>query len=161
MRQGCGGCLGSFFFLAAFLAAGAGLSYWGWTILQDARASANWPSVQGQITQSVIEESRDEDGTSYGAEIRYEYVVNDQQYTGDVVNFGEYSGNYSHAEEIVNRYTVGQSVPVYYDPAEVTTAVLEPGVSTSSYFVLAMGLCFASVSFIFGPIMLFSRFRRQ
>lgn len=160
MRQGCG-CLGSFFFLAVFFAAGVGLSWWGWTILQDARASSGWPSVQGQITQSVVVEDRDEDGTSYEADVRYEYVVNDQRYNGDVVNFGEYSGSRSHAEGIVNRYSVGQTVAVYYDPGEVTTAVLEPGVSTSSYFVLAMGLCFASVPFIFGPFMLFGRFRRQ
>lgn len=160
MRQGFS-CLGSILFLGIFFLVGAGVSYWGWTILQDAKASASWPAVQGQITQSVIEENRDEDGTSYDAEIRYEYVVNDQQYNGDMVNFGEYSGSHAHAEGIVNRYPVGQTVQVYYNPAEVTEAVLEPGVSTSSYLVLGIGLIFALVPFIFGPFMLIGSLRRR
>lgn len=35
------GCLGSISSMAIFLLIGLGLSVWGWTILQDARASAS------------------------------------------------------------------------------------------------------------------------
>lgn len=158
MRQGFG-CFGSFLFLGIFFAVGAGLSWWGWGILQDARVSETWPSSPGQITHSEIDEDRDEDGTSYHADIAFEYAVNDQRYAGDTVNFGQYGGSYGHAEEIVNKYPVGESVQVYYDPNEPTTAVLEPGVSGGSYLVLGIGLCFAGVPFIFGPFMLIGALR--
>ena len=42
------GCLSSILSMGIFLLVGAGLSFWGWNILQDARASASWPSRRRQ-----------------------------------------------------------------------------------------------------------------
>jgi hypothetical protein len=155
MKRGCGGCANALFFFLIFFGVGAGLSYWGWTILQNAQASANWPSVQGQVTSSDVERSTDgEGGTSYQPQIDYSYTVNDQRYSGDRVNFGQNSySSRRGAEEVAARYPVGQSVAVYYDPVEPDSAVLEPGVSSGSYIVISIGACFVLISLILAPIL--------
>jgi hypothetical protein len=68
------GCFLNMAFMLIFLVVGVGLCWWGWTILQDARASATWPSVEGQITNTNLDYSRDADsGDSYSPEVSYTY----------------------------------------------------------------------------------------
>lgn len=163
MKRGCSGCVNSLFFFWVFFGVGAGLSYWGWTILQDARASVSWPSVQGRVTSSVVDRSTDsEGGTSYSPEVDYEYTVNDVRYSGNRIKFGENSySSRGRAEEVVARYRVGQTVAVYYDPDELETAVLEPGVSGGSYIVLSIGAIFVLLSLVLAPIMVFMQMRQK
>lgn len=157
MRRGFG-CIGSALFAAIFFVAGGAASWWGWGILQNARVSENWPETAGEITYSSVNESRDEDGTTYHADVEFTYVVDDRRYTSDTVSFGQYgSSNRRHAAGIVARYPVGTQVSVYYDPVLPDTAVLEPGVTWSSYFVLGLGLVFVCTSLIIFPAMLFGR----
>lgn len=159
MRKGMG-CIGLFLFSGIFFLAGAGVSWWGWNILQDSRRSESWPTTDGQITYSGVRESRDDDGTTYYADVEFAYVVDDRRYTADTVSFGQYgSSNRRHAAGIVAQYPVGQEVAVYYDPAVPETAVLEPGVTWSSYMVLGIGLLFVCSSFIMLPLSLLSRWR--
>ena len=133
---------------ALFALIGIGMTVWGIGILKDAKASTSWPTVQGEITGSRIDKStsRDSDGhtdTTYRADVTYRYAVEDAEYTGDTVSFGEYgSDRRSHADRIVKRYPVGKEVKVHYDPEKPEKAVLEPGVTWSSYLVLGMGLFF-------------------
>jgi hypothetical protein len=59
-KKGTGkGCLGSIFSMGIFLLIGVGLTIWGWTILQNARASASWPTADGVITRSAVTHSRE------------------------------------------------------------------------------------------------------
>lgn len=159
MRRGFG-CIGSVLLAAIFFVVGGAVSWWGWDILQNARISENWPGTTGEITYSDVRTSRDEDGTTYHADVEFAYVVDDRRYESDTVSFGQYgSSNRRHAAEIVDRYPVGTQVSVYYDPAVPDTAVLEPGVTWSSYFVLGLGLIFVCTSLIIAPAMLFARRR--
>lgn len=129
-----------------FFAAGIGISIYGWTVLQNARVSETWPTVRGQIVQSNVRESTDEDGTTYSANVRFRYAVEDQSYTADTVSFGQYgSSNSKHAQEIVNKYEYGGSVWVYYNSEKPQTAVLEPGTTWSSFAILGFGFIFAIV----------------
>jgi hypothetical protein len=159
--DGCQGCFGTLAVIGIFFLVGAGLSVWGWTILQNARASASWPTAQGRITRMEVTHSTDsEGGDSYRPEVAYEYLVNDRSYESYTIKFGENSyGNRREAEEIAARYPVGQSVPVYYDPADPERSVLEPGVSLGSYIVLGIGVLFVAISLIVGPIALIFRGR--
>lgn len=146
-RGSSSGCFITVLLGVIFFAVGIGLSWWGWRILQNAQVSESWPSTSGEITASSIRTDHDDDGTTYHAEVRFAYVVDDQRYNEDTVSFGQYgSSNRSHAEEIVSRYPTGQAVTVYYDPADPATAVLEPGVTWSSYMILGMGLLFAIIA---------------
>ena len=144
-RNNLGGCFQTMFLFLVFLAVGAGLSWWGWTILQNARASADWPSVEGQITRSLVAYSTDaEGGDSYSPEVTFVYVaVDDRSHEGRTIKFGENSyGSERKAQEIINRYPLGQTVTVFYDPENPDKAVLEPGVSNGSYIVLGIGVLF-------------------
>lgn len=149
------GCLGTSIFLLIFIAIGVGFSLWGWSVLQDARASESWPTTSGEILSSNVRVDDDDEGTSYFGDVSFRYVVNDKVFTSDNVSFGQYgSGNRSHAEGIVARYPVGGQVTVYYDTNEPQTAVLEPGVTWSSYFLLGMGALFTCIPLITAPFML-------
>jgi hypothetical protein len=158
---GCGGCLGAAAFSIIFFVVGAGLTYWGWTILQKARASADWPNTRGQIVSSTVSHSTDsEGGDSYTPEVEYTYLVNDLEYGDDTIKFGETSYNSRrNAQEVADRYPAGQSVAVYYDPDNPEEAVLEPGVTAGSYLVLGIGAFFLLLDLIITPIMLI--FRRR
>lgn len=147
MRRNKGGCW-LFLFLSIFLIVGIGLIIWGAQILKNASVSSDWPGVQGEIIGSSVREEQDEDGTTYYADVSYVYVAADRRYTADTVNFGQYGGSRNHAAGIVRQYPVGKTVMVYYDPEEPETAVLEPGVTWSSYLVLAIGFLFASIPLI-------------
>jgi len=148
---------GSFLFILVFFAVGIGMTVWGGIVIRNASISEGWPSTQGEITSSYIRSSTDEDGTSYFADIEFKYVVNDRWLEGDMVNFGEYgTSDMSHAEGIVDRYPIGKMVTVYYNPEQPETAVLEPGLTWSSYFILFMGIIFLIV-----PAIIFASLLRQ
>lgn len=153
------GCATTFFLIAVFLAVGIGLSLWGWSVLQNARVSESWPTASGEVLSSTVRVDRDEDGTSYFADVTYRYVVDDLEYASDSVSFGQFgSSDRDHAEGIVARYPVGSQVTVFYDPEDVETAVLEPGVTWSSYMLLGMGILFIGIPLIMLPFMLRQRF---
>ena len=151
------GCMGTMVFLLIFVGVGIGLSLWGWSVLQNARVSESWPTTTGEILSSNVRIDDDDEGTSYFGDVTFRYVVADLPYTSDNVSFGQYGGNRSHAEEIVAKYPVGSQVTVYYDPNEVETAVLEPGVTWSSYLLIGMGVLFTCIPIIILPFTLLRR----
>ncbi|HSH05695.1 MAG TPA: DUF3592 domain-containing protein [Anaerolineae bacterium] len=149
------GCLGTIVFLTVFTLVGGSLSYFGWGFVQEAQASATWPSTPGEITWSQVSVDSDSDGTTYGADIGFEYVVRDRLYTGDRVTVLEVSSSsLSRAQNIVNQYPVGEQVTVYYNPDNPEASVLEAGTQPSSYFIFAIGLCFLCVPALAFPTIL-------
>ena len=157
MQRGCG-CISGLFFFGLFFTVGAGLAYWGWTVLQKAQASTTWPSVQGEILASDVNYWSDEDGDYYQPEVTFEYTVADRRYEASRINFSSdtsYNTN-DDAQAVTNRYPVGQTIPVYYDPTEPDTAVLEPGATAGSYLLLGIGGFFILLSLIIGPIIALS-----
>jgi hypothetical protein len=156
MKAAFSGCMSALGFMVLFVLIGGGLSYWGWNILQDARASTSWPTVQGGITSSEVTVSSDSEGAdSYSPEVTYRFQIDGQIFASSQIKFGENSyGSRRKAQEIVNQYPVGKQVMVYYEPERPTNAVLEPGVSAGSYLVLGLGLFFTAIGLIGGPLTL-------
>lgn len=146
--SGCRSCFGLVGFASIFLLLGVGLAWWGWTIVQDARASAAWPTVEGRVTRSEVDESSDADGgDSYSPEVTYTYQVDDQAYENSTIKFGENSySSRRRAEAIVANYPVGERVTVSYDPNAPGRSVLEPGVTAGSFIVMGVGAVFVVVS---------------
>jgi hypothetical protein len=155
------GCLSSIFSMGLFLLIGLGLSFWGWTILQNARASASWPIAEGRVTNSEVNHTTDaEGGDSYSPEITYTYAVNDTNLNNSTIKFGENSySSRKKAEEILSNYPVGKNVTVYYDPEKPDRSVLEPGVSAGSFIVLGIGVFFILITLAILPISFFLRNR--
>ena len=149
-----------------FLAVGIGLSLWGLSVLSNAKASTAWPTVQGTVTSSEVNREsktrrtngRSRRSTTYSAEVSYTYQVEGAEYSANRVSFGEYSSsNASHAQSIVSRFPAGKEVPVHYNPEDPSTAVLEAGVSWSSYIPLGLGAIFSIVGLIVVAALFFGR----
>ena len=111
--------------------AGGTFCLWGhWEGFQ-AQRSASWPSVDGTVVSSMVRSkssgSGTNRGTTYEAEVRYQYQVDGAAYENDVQRFGQISmGWKSGAQADVRRHSRGPDT-VYYDSAKPATSVLEPG----------------------------------
>jgi len=155
------GCVSSIFSMGIFLLIGVGLTIWGWTILQNARASASWPTADGVVTNSGVSRSTDADGgDSYSPEITYSYNVNNTNFVNSTIKFGENAySNRRKAEGIAAGYPIGKNVTVYYDPEKPDRSVLEPGVTAGSYIVIGIGVFFILITLVTVPLAFFLRNR--
>lgn len=139
---------------AVFLAAGIGLSIWGHGMLAEAKASADWPTVQGKVTSSGVSVRKSTSGsgskkrtsTVYEPSVIYDYTVNGKSYTSHRITAGDFSSSSSkRAHRIVNKYPAGSTATVYYNPDEPYQSVLEPGATFFSYVPFGSGILFAVV----------------
>ncbi len=141
-------------FCLVFIGAGVGFSIYGYHVLQNAKASAEWPAAKGIITVSKVVKSESTTGTgtnkrrtvTYNAKIHFKYPVKGKSYTSNNVTFGQSTKG---AGVIVSQYPTGKKVNVFYNPQDPKVAVLEPGVSTSSYLFLGFGILFSLMGLIF------------
>lgn len=126
-----------------FLIVGAAVLFFGLRSLQRAKASSDWPSVSGIVVSSEVDSNRGDDGTTYSAEILYDFEVDGITYSSNRVGYGDYgSSNPSGARRMVNRYQEGSEVDVFYMPENPEESVLEAGVHSRTYFLPAFGLVF-------------------
>jgi len=132
-------------FNSIFVVVGLVVMGFGINSLSRARDSESWPSAEGVVISSKVESHRSHDsGTTYSAEILYEYVVDAETLSGNSIKFGEVStGNSSDASRYVNKYRAGNTVTVYYNGEDPYEAVLEPGVHASTWFMPVFGAVFA------------------
>ena len=87
-------------------------------------------------------------GTTYEAEIRYQYQVDSAAYENDVLRFGQVSfGWKSGARADVRRHPRGSDT-VYYDPAAPQNSVLEPGLHWALWLKPAVGSLFFAVGVV-------------
>ena len=139
---------------------GLGYIYYGWTSLQDARTSVNWPVTPGTIVNSRVETHTTDGETYYSTTVEYVYTVDGVEYSSDVVRFGAprpggLSQYFSRRPDLPRpgsrespMYPVGKAVSVSYEPGNVTNAVLEPG--GESYDFLYLGGALALVPLLIG-----------
>lgn len=116
-----------------------------------AKESVNWPSCTGVIVSSEMGRHTDSDsGTTYSADIVYEFTVNSDLISSGKVKFGKVNtSNPSDARKVLNKYPEGKEVVVYYSESDPYESVLEPGVHKSTWFLPGFGLAFASFGAIF------------
>lgn len=103
---------------------------WGLPPLKYSQESANWPSVQGTITNSEIDTWRRDGKTYYQPNIVYTYEVEGKKYTSSKVTVGDPPSdtNMSPAKRVQNEYQPGKQVMVFYDPEAPASAALKPGI---------------------------------
>ena len=105
----------------------------GWIVFRSqrkARAARTWPSTDGRIVESRVEEKTlpgDRPNTRFAPRIVYEYSVDGRAYRSAHVSFGAtfWSLAPQSARASLARYPTGARVTVYYDPARPEEAVLE------------------------------------
>lgn len=129
---------------AIFLAVGLGLSWWNWTQYTEASDSEDWPYVIGKVTSSEIVERRDdEDATTWGPEIHFQYEVDGVEYTSERITVAGtvFTSNRNNGRDLVDKYPAGSAPRAFYNPDRPERAALERGVAASqSSFYLLGGL---------------------
>jgi len=119
--------------------------------MDQAKASLDWPSIQGKIVHSDVARKRSDNKTMYSADIIFSYAVNGRKYESNQRRIGgsSSSSNSSSAYKIVNKYPEGQAVEAYYNPEAPEEAVLEPGAFLESRILWYIGIVF----FVIGILM--------
>jgi len=101
--------------------------------LSKGSASTNWPTTKGEILESGFRTKGD--NTSYPV-VKYQYDVNGKTYDGDRIVFGSSADVPSGT---LDRYPVGGTVTVFYDPNHPESAVLETASTSSMYIFIVLG----------------------
>ena len=132
---GCGGALFAVLFVgfwsAITLVFDVMLVISAWRQIQ----AESYPRVIGAITHSEVDEHHDSDGTTYSADVKYVFTVDDRQYEGDRYRYGQMGSSDRNAHKIVASLPVGKEVPVYYNPADPADSVLKTGIEGSDLFM--------------------------
>jgi Protein of unknown function (DUF3592) len=101
----------------------------GWPAYRDSQTKS-WPHVDGRITESNAAVYNvgltDRRADYWMPNVRYEYTVNGQLFTGTTIAYGR-SFSRKRAVEFAERFHPGTKVTVYYDPKIPSHAVLERG----------------------------------
>ena len=124
--------------------------------LPRARASSEWPAVEGRILESQLRNSVRNHRRHH--RLTYEYRVGDELYHGERIAF--WNGLFrNESRETHARYPEGARVTVYYDREAPTEAVLEPGLPLASAVgATAVGGLFAALG-IAGAVALVHKLR--
>ena len=129
-----------------FVLTGGSVLYFGVMNILIARDSVNWPSVPGTVISSEVQSHRGDDGTTYSAEVYFEYEVEGTKHASNRVTVGSVStSNPSGARSIVNRYPAGREVEVFYNPEDRDYGLLETGVTGATWFLPLFGGVFFTV----------------
>jgi hypothetical protein len=136
---------------------GAAVLFFALREIDSAQKSVTWPTVTGTIRSSeTVWSHTSNGGDAASAEVIYVYAVRGRRHTSNKVLFGDYgSSDSSRADRIVNEYSPGQAVTVYYNPLDPSLAVLQPGVTIGSWIFAGFGFLFLAIGL--GLVWLFSR----
>lgn len=120
--------------LGLFVAAGLLATLWGWLIIVKARKTQQWPSVDGQIEESFM------DDKELFPRVTYSYAIEDRPYKRSMEFPGDVTPSQEFARSYLEKYPLGLRVTVYYNPDNPEVTTLEPGVGKGDWLVLAIGL---------------------
>ena len=118
------------------IAAGIALLGFGLFLIKNGRdrrrigqQSGHWPLTDGKILTAIVAQKwHPTAGTYHVPRVRYSYAVAGRQYQGDVIRLGIEQfglGGKQQAQACIDRYPVGATFPVHYDPTDPSVALLE------------------------------------
>lgn len=89
-------------------------------------ASSNWEARPCTIVRSTVRSWSTDDGTSYRADVLYEYSAHGRDWRSNRVTFfSALSTGWTEARAICDRYPTGARSTAWVDPADPTRSVLE------------------------------------
>ena len=143
-----------------FTLVGLVLIYFGLRDILRAQASTRWLPAPGVIVSSDLNVETDSDGnTYYSADIHYSYPLDDRQFRGDRVFFGQVSTTKRmQVFDLLLKYPRDSVVTVFYNPVDPTQALLEPGIHGANWFLPLLGAVFSLVGLAFIVIGFFVHF---
>lgn len=98
--------------------------------MREVRRAATWTQGSARIVKSeVVSEERELSGggthTVTLPAVEYEFSIGFNKFSGKRISIGEIMPRTPQVQEAVERYRVGTSVPVYYDPKNPAESALE------------------------------------
>jgi len=126
--------------------------FWGvFKQFQTSQISTKWPVAAGVIEEAQLVESTSTRSRSkaWTLKLRYLYTIEGKEYAGSAIHLGSFPsyGDEIKALEAKRKYLVGNETPVYYNPEDLSEAVLEPGAGAAGE---SMGLS----AFLLGIVLL-------
>lgn len=142
--------------IALFLiVAGIAMGAFGIWFIGTSTEARSWPAVEGRVLSTTVKVSimqtprstgkARENPREYYPVIRYSWIVDGIEYTGERYRLGTTHEKYKKREQAqaaAARFAVGSPITVYYDPADPGEAVLETAISPAVYVPLILGLVF-------------------
>ena len=101
-----------------------------------ASESVDWPRTMGVVVSSEVESRAGYDTTDWHARVSYRYATDGNSYLSRRITFGDIGSSRNTAMSLVDKYSVGKSVSVYYNPESPDISVLEPGDPPISHIFL-------------------------
>lgn len=114
-----------------------------------AYASKSWPVVVGQVTGISVSSHKPPRGVFwklyvYSAQIKFRYVVNGVEYSGERYRFGAPwifgNGSPEDVQDVQDLYPAGAPIRVAYRPGDPAMSVLQPGLSSGNFQNLLIAL---------------------
>jgi len=123
-------------------------------LYNNVKNSHQWPSINGKILSSEVNQEREFTGNTKGSRIsetrikfypiiKYSYIVAERDYQSERITLGAHprirgtimdiississNSKLEWAQKIVDKYPIGADVKVFYDPNSPKEAILEPG----------------------------------
>ncbi|MBC8121136.1 MAG: DUF3592 domain-containing protein [Gemmatimonadaceae bacterium] len=114
--------------------------------------SEPWPIVQGTVLSSYVEIKTRKGQRFYRPQVVYRYVVRGVAYTSSNYSFGNPTileiDFRLHAQAVVKGHPPGQPTAVHYDPEYPEVSVLKPGVHSSSFGMVGVGVSGLVIAFV-------------
>jgi hypothetical protein len=106
-------------------------------------SAQRWPTTLGTVVDSrIVTVEVDDDHSAPQAHIRYRYEVSGRQFETDHLRYRmwNFGGTLHHyPPELARQYPTAASIPVSYDPADPSQAVIETTLSGNAYPTLTAG----------------------
>jgi hypothetical protein len=110
-------------------------------------AATSWPTTEGTILTSTMVRKPDGLKEAFEAEIRYRYSVEGVQFESSTVRSRGTASEYQFdVDAVLEKFPVGERVPVYFDPASPRRSYLEVGVDWINYVLIVSPLFFAWIT---------------
>jgi hypothetical protein len=111
-----------------------------------AKASGEWPSIQGMVNESKVAVINTRGGPQYLPHVKYTYIVEEQEYTSQRIYVGHnwwtswWTSSKERVQEQLQPYREKQPISVYYNPDDPMDAVLEAGLTKGAWSTLFIGI---------------------
>jgi hypothetical protein len=135
-------------FNVAFIAIGCVVLRYALKLTGKARQSKRWPFTEGEIEHgaAVYPTAGSPSGgvtAAYTGGVASRYQVNGKSYSSSKITLLDTTSTAARAQIVASRYPNKSKVRVFYNPADPSEAVLEPGTSSGLIWLYFVGALFA------------------
>ena len=134
-----------FIILVLFILAGCGVTIWGWMVIRHGKKTAQWPSVEGFIEQSLPSSSIDD----LLPHISYSYAVAGRHYQHTMEFPSGTNPTATLASSYIDKYPAGAKIQIHYNPEHPEQATLEPGAARDDWLIFVLGLTATIIGIVF------------